>query len=185
MYVVSCLNLKLKGEEMIKVFVWTIVALLIVTVGASYIIVSNMGNTAMLMYLFVKLDDFIELLDMDEFWLVLTVGGMLMGAGLAIADNEASEDTKNKVFKWIKSAAFYYLIIGGTAYIWANTVKTILPSTKQIAVIYLGTAVAESDALGEMAKLPKKYANILNKKADEYLNEYIDTNLKKEKETDK
>lgn len=135
-------------------------------------------STEWLLYWFVKVDEIRGFLHFTGETSILFIFALAAGIVIPILiynDNKLGCGTHNEEIweiakKRIKTFMSWWtgiLII----VILSTFISMMIPSTKQIAAIYLGSQAVKSEALQEASKLPKKYAEILNKQADQYLEE--------------
>lgn len=132
-------------------------------------------NTYALLYLFVKLDDIRGYLN-NNYGLAVTflIVGIMSLSIIAFIINEEGKSEKIPLFlKYYgkRFAVVFVLLVG--IQIGFNLACTLLPSTGQMAAIYLGGKAAESNTADILAKLPGKYAMLLDSKADEWLSEQL------------
>lgn len=126
------------------------------------------------LYLFVKLDDIRDILINCYGWTLLVLLGSVVFAGVvAIAASEEKETIKKDELwltfsKRVKGGIIALLIVF-TSQAGFNLMGTALPSTGQMAAIYLGGKVSNSDTANTLSRLPAKYATLLENKADEWL----------------
>ena len=142
-------------------------------------------NTTLALYLFVKSDDFKSILTNDYSLVPLTfvVTAIVCVASLLMnctdgACNIINEKASEWVDSYIKQSA-KYLLLSAFLCFFLNVMAIILPSTGQMAAIYIGATALESDTMDVLSRLPKKYATLLDTKADEWLSEQV-KNLEEE-----
>ena len=124
------------------------------------------------LYLFVKLDDIRVWFGNDYgFSAIFFLVGVAFAAFYflwSIDSGISCGDFINSLKRWAKKWAIIVTLAIGVQFTF-NAIATILPSTGQMAAIYIGTNAMESDTAEILAKLPAKYATLLDTKADEWL----------------
>ena len=97
------------------------------------------------------------------FWVLLAAFIPVFIVGLCIYDKntEATDKTKNLVIKWVK----YHLI----TFALIVFLGIFVPSTKQMAFIFVGSQLTNSNTIAELGKTSSKAA--------EFMNLYIDKEL--------
>ncbi len=136
-------------------------------------------NSYTALYWFVKLDDIRSMFDnyYGTTWVIFGILGFSVGM-LAITASETKEkEEKEKAWETFKNGAKKSIIVVFTAILiqmTMNAVATFLPSTGQMATIYLGGKAADSSTTEILSKLPEKYAKLLENKADEWLSQQLD-----------
>jgi hypothetical protein len=123
-------------------------------------------------YLFVKLDDIKNYLTPEGGLVMLGIGHLVIFI-IARALTNGIEDPGEAFIeafdsaKWPKRlciAAFVYQFVFGA-------LLAAVPSTGQMAAIYLGGKASQSETADTLSRLPSKYASILEAKADEWLSQ--------------
>ncbi len=123
-------------------------------------------STTTSLYLLLKLDDLRHLIDtIGAIALVLLIPIVIVGFFATILDEDLSKPPWSNFFKKYLITCLLLL----TTTITSLVIGTILPSTKQMAAIYIGSMVVESESASILSKLPAKYATILSSHADAYI----------------
>jgi hypothetical protein len=126
-------------------------------------------NTYIALYLFVKLDDIRVYLSNDYgLTLLFIVLSLLIVLGYLAAIDASNEEVLEFTGKHIKKFIVGFLLVFSTQFTF-NVIATVLPSTGQMAAIYLGGRTVESNTASILAELPEKYATLLSNKADEWV----------------
>lgn len=124
-------------------------------------------DTFWALYFFVKLDDIKDLLSGYGFTVILcAVVICLLPASPYIYD--FWDEKKDLFIKYAKRWGVCVLLIF-VLESFLTVAATALPSTGQMAAIYLGSKAVESETADVLARLPAKYATLLESKADEWL----------------
>lgn len=125
------------------------------------------------MYWFTRLDSFIAFLEFTV-WLLVIPGVVL--AFIAFINGLMEEE--NPLYHFIRHAR---LTLGWTSLVIVfSFVSCFVPTTKEAAAIYLIPKIANSQAIGELSKLPDNLAKLLNAKAEEWLNDTLNIKDKEE-----
>jgi hypothetical protein len=143
-----------------------------------------MSSDTLWMYLFVKLNDIRDMLDGPG----MSIISLLLIAVYVFAIYPAvnldrlkekyiskyeEEPSEDDIYGYcVKKVATKALVLWVSIFILEvgmNITATLLPSTGQAAAIYIGVSAKNSDTAKTLAKLPDKYAKILEMKANKYL----------------
>ncbi|UCE99881.1 MAG: hypothetical protein JSV82_02115 [Planctomycetota bacterium] len=141
-------------------------------------------NEYLAIYFFIKLDDIKGCLQQDGglVFLSLTIMVVILLTLLARADSNRNsfdvaceEVWKRRCARWSVYTFFLTIVF---SYV-INTFLAFVPSTNQMAAIYLGGQAAQSETVEILSRLPKKYATILESKADAWVDEQVEKGREK------
>lgn len=139
------------------------------------------------MYWFVKLDDIRGFLTFGwDFiggisFLLIVLG--IFGCAIAL-EKQFPDNFKVPLIKILKKGALAWFLFIAFVIFPCNIVSTFLPSTKQMAYIYVGGSAFNSETTQIMKRLPKKFALLLEQKANEWADEQLKPKEVVENETE-
>lgn len=114
------------------------------------------------LYLLVKLDSLKDILMFLGIAPLVVAGVIIFFAVLMMVDVHISDDTFVSI---LKKSGYIVLPICTTLVIISN----LLPSTKEMAFIYIASKITQSDAMKKVEDIPSKAIDILNIKMNEYI----------------
>jgi len=139
--------------------------------------------TYLLLYLLVKLNDFKEVLA-NTYGFTVTIALICLVYLFISTGKRKKEDGTRKNYDPFSAVFEPYnnyklklcrkvILISFIVQLLCNITVALLPSTGQIAVIYLGGKGLQSDTLKEVTSMDPKFASFIKRESDKWLSEQI------------